>query len=107
MKKIIFGFIGIAALSACGEAPQKTTGQDTPVVASTTPITLSDVGGSPEFANAEIAVGKVTAMPEGDKVKVSFTFDVANYDLKNQTTDANGKMCANSGKGQQYTLYTR
>ena len=55
-------------------------------------IELADVGGSPEFPGATITVGEVTAEPQGeDSAKVSFNFDVKNYELMNQTADAEGK----------------
>lgn len=68
--------------------------------ASAAPISVADVSASPEFANAQLAIAKVNAVPAGDSSKVSFDFSVKNYELKNQTADAATKNCNNSDKGQ-------
>jgi len=81
---------------------QKTT--DTTVTAAAkpaAPITLTEVPASPEFPGAQLTMTSSTAAPAGpDSSKVSFTFNVKNYELKNQTADAGGKLCSNSDKGQ-------
>ena len=65
------------------------------------PITLEDVPSSPEFPDAALSIGKVDATEQGtDSVKLSFNFDVKNYELKAQTLDAKDKLCANSKDGQ-------
>jgi len=63
-------------------------------------VSLQALPDAEEFANAALSVGKVTAAPNGDSVKVSFAFNVKNYDLKNQTSDSVSKLCNNSEKGQ-------
>lgn len=63
-------------------------------------ILLSSFSESPTFPNATIKMGKVNSEVIGDSVKLSFNFDVSNYELKNQTDDAAGKQCSNSDKGQ-------
>ena len=64
-------------------------------------ITLSDVPGSPEFADAQLSITGVTAEKQGaDSAKVTFNFEVKNYQLKSQTADAGKKQCNNSDKGQ-------
>ncbi|MGN6476606.1 MAG: hypothetical protein ACTHKV_05230 [Flavipsychrobacter sp.] len=64
------------------------------------PIAITDVPASPEYKDAQLSVANVTATPQGDSVKVSFTFNVKNYELMSQTADASGKQCNNSDKGQ-------
>lgn len=64
------------------------------------PIALANVNDAQEFPNAQLSFGQVTAVPQGDSVKVSFNFNVKNYELKNQTADSNSKLCNNSDKGQ-------
>ncbi len=63
-------------------------------------ILLSSFSESPTFPNATLKMGKVSSEVVGDSVKLSFNFDMANYELKNQTDDAVGKQCSNSDKGQ-------
>lgn len=64
-------------------------------------ITLGDVSPSPEYPGASLTIGNVTAAPQGaDSVKLTFSFNVKNYELKAQTADAGGKLCNNSDKGQ-------
>lgn len=63
-------------------------------------ILLSSFSESPTFPNATLKMGKVSSEVVGDSVKLSFNFDMANYELKNQTDDAVDKQCSNSDKGQ-------
>lgn len=62
-------------------------------------ITLTPVS-SPDFPDARLApripLGG-SKLPSG---KIGFEFDVKNYELGNQTPDAEQKMCANAAKGQ-------
>lgn len=63
--------------------------------------TLADVPASPAFPGAALTMSSATATMQGkDSAKVSFAFDVKNYELKMQTGDASGKLCNNSDKGQ-------
>ncbi|MES2479530.1 MAG: hypothetical protein V4561_10605 [Bacteroidota bacterium] len=64
-------------------------------------INLIPVVGSPEFDHAELSLRNANATLIGkDSTKVAFAFDVKNYNLKNQTSDAANKQCNNSDKGQ-------
>jgi hypothetical protein len=64
-------------------------------------INLIPVVGSPEFEHAELSLRNANATLIGkDSTKVAFAFDVKNYNLKNQTSDASNKQCNNSDKGQ-------
>ncbi len=64
-------------------------------------VTLGTVTPSPEFPNAAISIASVSAQKVGkDSAKVSFAFNVKNYELKMQTSDNANKMCNNSDKGQ-------
>ncbi len=92
----------MASCQNSGENTEKVT--DTTTVTTTTvtaPLELAAVSQSPEFPNAQLSIGNVTAAPQGaDSVKVTFNFNVKNYELKKQTDDAAGKLCNNSDKGQ-------
>ncbi len=107
MKQIV-KLSAIAAISAMGLAacnngtPAGTAGAaDTTHVTPRQPLALAKVGASPEFASATIALKSAKAEKVGtDSAKVSFEFDVKNYELKAQTADNGSKSCANSKDGQ-------
>ena len=64
-------------------------------------VKLSAVKPSPDFPNAMIAMKNVKADKAGkDSAKVSFEFELKNYELKSQTSDKDTKLCNNSDKGQ-------
>lgn len=100
MKNIIKGLslMALVAFASCGEEQEEATEEE--MVIKPAPIEMEAVQESPEFEDAKIAIKDVKAAPDGDKVKLSFAFDVKNYELMNQTSDADAKMCANSEKGQ-------
>lgn len=67
-------------------------------------ITLKPFSESPDFTNAKLSL---KTPKKGSKLKngeINFDFGVENYTLGNQTEDADGKMCANSKKGQHIHL---
>lgn len=90
-------------LGACGGNAEKTTTEtkDSVVMAPRMPVAIGKVSPSPEYANASLNIGSVKAEKVGkDSAKVSFAFDVKNYELKMQTADGGTKQCNNSDKGQ-------
>lgn len=65
------------------------------------PVAITKVVPSPEFPKASLKMGAVKAEKVGkDSTKVTFNFDVKDYELKAQTPDAAAKNCNNSDKGQ-------
>lgn len=66
-------------------------------------ITLVPVA-SPKFDNAALSLKQPAENATEKSGKVKFDFEVENYDLGNQTPDADQKMCANSAKGQHIHL---
>ena len=93
----------IALFSAsCGNSDtgkDKTATQDS--VVALKPVALASVTPSPDFPGAALSIASVKAEKVGkDSAKVSFAFDVKNYELKMQTSDNGTKMCNNSDKGQ-------
>ncbi len=67
-------------------------------------LRLTPVKDSPKFSNAKL---DIAAPKDESKVKsgeVAFDFNVTDYELGNQTPDADQKMCANSAKGQHIHL---
>ena len=92
-----------ALLSAsCGNSDSgkdKAATQDS--VVALKPVAISTVTPSPDFPGAALSIASVKAEKVGaDSAKVSFAFDVKNYELKMQTSDNGTKMCNNSDKGQ-------
>lgn len=90
-------------LASCGngdtEQAKRTT--DSVKAKPLAPIELEAVGTSPEFPDAQLSIGSVKAVKQGnDSAKVSFEFLVKNYELKMQTADTGSKLCNNSAKGQ-------
>lgn len=70
-------------------------------VKSLAPVALASVSPSPDFPNATLEIKSVKSDKVGkDSAKVTFNFDVKNYELKLQTSDNGTKMCNNSDKGQ-------
>ena len=96
----------LISLAACGSS---NTESDTAAASDTASvpaperpgtIALADVPASQAFDGAQLAMLNATAAPQGDSTKVSFTFSVAGYELKNQTSGDVATMCANSAQGQ-------
>jgi len=87
-------------LSSCGQGTGSTSGKDS-VSVPYPAINVKPVGSSPEFPGAALTIASATAVKQGkDSAKVSFKFDVKNYELKMQTSDNGSKLCNNSDKGQ-------
>lgn len=88
-------------LAACqGETKTEEQTSNETKVQAPAPVMLTDVGAAEEFPEAALSMGNVTATPEGDSVRLSFNFNVKNYELKNQTSDENSQLCNNSAQGQ-------
>lgn len=95
----------LLALNACNNAnTENSDGADTAKMETTAPagpITITPVTGSPEFPDASLGIKNVKSELQGsDSVKITIDYDVRNYELKNQTSDAAGKDCNNSKDGQ-------
>jgi len=89
--------------TACNDASTNKGTSSTDSVKNTPPppVSLAMVSASPEFPNAALAISSVKAEKVGkDSAKVSFAFDVKNYELKMQTPDKDNKGCNNSKDGQ-------
>lgn len=90
-------------LASCGgeNKGEGTAVNDTAVAAIIPAVELTDFSASPEFPDAQLSIGDIKTTAQGtDSVKLDFSFVVKNFELMNQTSDANGKMCNNSDKGQ-------
>lgn len=91
-------------IASCGNSDSSknsATAMDSVKPAPLPPVAIASVTPSPEFPGAALTIKKVSAQKEGkDSAKVTFDFDVKNYELKLQTSDNGTKMCNNSDKGQ-------
>jgi len=89
--------------TACNNQPGNgsSSASDSAKVAAPGPIAIASVTPSPDFPNAMLNIASVASEKNGnDSTKVTFNFDVKNYELKMQTSDNGTKMCNNSDKGQ-------
>jgi hypothetical protein len=95
---------GTLLISSCDSNTSNkgaTTTADSTKVAPLAAVMLATVTPSPDFPNAMLEIKSVKAEKSGkDSAKVTFNFDVKNYELKLQTSDNGSKMCNNSDKGQ-------
>ncbi|MBX2907369.1 MAG: hypothetical protein KF744_15090 [Taibaiella sp.] len=104
-RSVLFASMASALfLTSCGDGKAPETPETvTDSASATAPVApqLSDVAASPEFEGASLKISSVKADKVGnDSTKLSFKFDVKNYELKGQTADAANKMCNNSAQGQ-------
>jgi hypothetical protein len=102
----LLSITAIAAVLLTTSCQQNTTTQETTntdstaAAANTAPIVMEEVMNSEEFPDAQLSMGNTTTSMSGDSVKVTFNFNVKNYDLKGQTSDSVKGICSNSDKGQ-------
>ena len=91
----------ITSCGGSGTSNNNTASTDTSKPAPPAPVAVTAVTPSPEFPGATLTIKQVKAEKVGkDSAKVTFDFDVKNYELKLQTSDNGTKMCNNSDKGQ-------
>jgi hypothetical protein len=91
----------LAACNTTSETNDREGQADTAAIEDLPPISIKPVGGSPEFPDASLAIKNVNAVLKGkDSVTITINYDVQNYELKSQTSDAAGKGCNNSKDGQ-------
>ncbi len=93
--------VSLLAVSCGDNTKTEETQQQTTEASTAQPdIMLAEVTDIQEFPDARLGLGNVSAVPSGDSVKLSFTFNVKNYELKSQTTDNTSRLCNNSEQGQ-------
>ena len=94
--------VGFSSCNNAGTEGNKSN-TDTTAAASTprAAVAIAKMSASPEFPNASLKMGKTATAKVGkDSTKVTFNFEVKDYELKGQTPDAAAKNCNNSDKGQ-------
>lgn len=82
---------------AAGDQPE-------PIIMEKDGLKLSSVDDSPDFPHAIIYMENPGYESKFETGKIEFSYNIRNYELANQTTDAEQKMCANSAKGQHIHL---
>lgn len=123
VNKLFYGALIATALYSCGEekkqieeTPQDETPQEindsTSFALQSGDIKLTPLTDSPKFESAELSVESPTSdgskffmndqneIAEFGNEELVVQFNVNNYELKSQTSDADGKGLANSGMGQ-------
>lgn len=106
LKNWIHIFVAVLLVSGCNTKKQQNESESNETMQETpqSEILVSPVYDSPDFPDAII---EMNAPAEGamlDPGKVKFSYDVTNYDLRAQTSDAATKNCANSKDGQHIHL---
>jgi hypothetical protein len=95
------GLLGLAFLvgfSACNQNKPVSEQQDTLALNHFRVEALEE---SNDFPTAKLELSNVKTEAVGaDSVKVTFDYNVANYELTKQTADMNAEHCANSAEGQ-------
>jgi hypothetical protein len=92
---------GFASCNNAGTEGNKGNADTTQKAAPRLPVAIAKVGTSPEFPKATLTMGSPKTEKVGkDSTKVTFNFEVKDYELKGQTPDAAAKNCNNSDKGQ-------
>ncbi|RKD20275.1 hypothetical protein BCY91_01245 [Pelobium manganitolerans] len=94
------GLIALASLGACTQNNKTANTQDSTDSAKAA-MSIEPLTDAEEFPNAKLAITNVKTEKVGaDSVKLSYTFNVENYELSKQTMDGHSGECANSEKGQ-------
>lgn len=109
MKKITLTTFGIASLflmNSCSNTPKEKVEEATEQVAEEieNQIKLTPFTESPEYTEAMLELNTPNERDNLEIGEVTFDFNVKNYELGSQTSDAESKMCANSAKGQHIHL---
>ncbi len=93
------GLIMLASLSACNENGKQANSQDSISSAKMSIEALAE--DASEFSNAKLTIADVKSDKVGaDSVKLTYAFNVENYELTKQTMDNHSGECANSDQGQ-------
>ncbi len=103
MKKQALSLLLIsAAFAGCTSTTEKNTTVENSTPAAAAQLRFAPVPASPDFPDAMLSISKSssTVISGSDSATLKFNFKVSNYELMAQTSDAAGKQCNNSNKGQ-------
>jgi hypothetical protein len=102
-KPMLFatGLFLIAGLSGCNQNKTSSDTQDSVTTdAPSGKLSIAPFEEANDFPNAKLALTNVSTADAGDSVKVTFDYDVANYELTKMTEDEHAHHSANSRDGQ-------
>ena len=105
IRKINFLLVAVAfIISSCTSTQKKEKSEDVSdaeaVAIATSDITLTKAPASPEFPDATLTKSDLVIETTDSLYSLNYAFDVSNYELGAQTSDAATRGIANSGKGQ-------
>jgi hypothetical protein len=108
MKKILifYSLFSIILMIACGPGNRSGENQTASDMESQADkeILVSPVTDSPEFPDAILEMNDPDEFARLEPGNLQFSYDVTNYELRAQTSDADSKNCANSADGQHIHL---
>ncbi|WKN33467.1 phosphopeptide-binding protein [Porifericola rhodea] len=111
MKNLFLSFVSLFFLLAVASCDSSSTqeAESTDTTSTDVETQAAEVSLSPAPASVDYpdAILEINAPAEGETISgntVSFNYEVTNYELGAQTSDANDKPLANSGKGQHIHL---
>lgn len=99
MKNLTF-LLAFAITSACSSTNNKGEDSKEDISGAVPVITLTKAPPSPEYSDASLILGSIDKQAEDSGLFVTHNFQVSNYELGAQTSDAETRGIANSGKGQ-------
>ncbi|MEM1246046.1 MAG: phosphopeptide-binding protein [Acidobacteriota bacterium] len=101
---ILLALFSLLILGACQPAADEAPAEEPAEAAEAPAITLTPMPASPEFETAALALTDISAGQNFEPGAVPFGFQVVDYELGAQTSDAATKGIANSGQGQHIHL---
>lgn len=107
MKNVFHPIVIVIFLMAsisCSSKKSADQQEEAKVTEQTPEIYLTPITDSPEFADAILNMNNPEEFAQIEAGKANFAFDVKNFTLAEQTSDATTKNCANSKDGQHIHL---
>lgn len=95
------GIAAFSALTSCNQNRQNSSQQKLDsLAAEPESLSIEAMQETNDFQNAKLDIKNVKSEIAGDSVKLTFDFDVQNYELTKQTEDGHKEHTANSAEGQ-------
>ncbi len=98
--KVLPYFIFILAIASCGQNSTQSSTEQNDSTEVKEKLTIEPLQETNDFPNAALTITKVNTTMHEDSVKVTFDFEVSNYELTKQTEDMHAEHAANSAEGQ-------
>ncbi|MEP0366290.1 MAG: phosphopeptide-binding protein [Cyclobacteriaceae bacterium] len=97
-SQVSLSILSLAILFGCGQGKKQSEEASAEEMKSS--VTITKAPASPKFPEAQLTKNDVIVTDQDSTYAVDYSFDVANYELGVQTSDADTRGIANSGKGQ-------